>query len=372
MADNELDSITPHSGGAKPKSGSPDLLHSFLRFGLLAVLGLACLQIVMPFASIVLWALILAVTLQPTNQWLSRQPGLGPRSAPLFIVLLGLLLLGGPVALLASSFVEFGRDFLGSYRLGDTVITAPPASVANWPVIGEPLFAAWTQAADSVADLVRQYEEFFKTALRQVAGAIGSTFATLIILLLSLALAGIFLAYSEAGELQMRRISRALAGSDQGIELLELATATIRSVVVGVIGVAFIQALLLGLGFLFAGIPAAGILALIVLVLGVLQLPILIITVPVLFWLWGVNDHATWVNAVLTLWIGLASISDSILKPLLLGRGLIVPMPVILIGALGGFVSMGFVGLFLGAVILAVGFQLFMAWVDRESQAAKS
>lgn len=170
----------------------------------------------------------------------------------------------------------------------------------------------------------------------------------------------------------MRRISRALAGSEQGVVLLELATATIRSVAVGVIGVAFIQALLLGLGFLFAGIPAAGILSLIVLVLGVLQLPILIITVPVLFWLWGVSDHTTLVNALLTFWIGLASISDSILKPLLLGRGLIVPMPVILIGALGGFVSMGFVGLFLGAVILAVGFRLFMAWVDRESQSVNS
>src|SRR5688572_18879135 len=146
--------------------------------------------------------------------------------------------------------------------------------------------------------------------------------------------------------------------------LQKLATATVRSVAAGVIGVAFIQAILLGMGFMLAGIPAAGVLALLVMFLGILQVPALLVTLPAIAWMWVSGDGSTTSNIVFTIYLGIAGMADNVLKPLLLGRGVDAPMPVILIGALDGMVTGGIIGLFVGGVLLAVGYQLFMEWVD--------
>jgi len=137
-------------------------------------------------------------------------------------------------------------------------------------------------------------------------------------------------------------------------------------VALGVVGVAAIQAVLLGVGFLLAGIPAAGLLALVVLVVGILQLPALLVSLPVVAYLWGVADHGTVVNIALTVYLLVAGAADNVLKPMLLGRGVNVPMPVVLLGALGGMVGAGIIGLFIGAVVLSLGYELFMEWVAME------
>ena len=140
-----------------------------------------------------------------------------------------------------------------------------------------------------------------------------------------------------------------------------------RSVATGVVGVAFIQALLLGLGFIFAGVPAAGVLAIVVLVLGIVQLPPTLVAVPVIIYLWMGGDASTTSNIFFTVYLMLAGMADNVLKPLLLGRGVDVPMPIVLFGALGGMVSAGIIGLFIGAILLSVGYQLFIDWVAETS-----
>ncbi len=124
--------------------------------------------------------------------------------------------------------------------------------------------------------------------------------------------------------------------------------------------------LVVGHGLLGSGHTAAGILAVVTLIIGIVQLPALILTIPVLAWLWGAGDGGTAFNLVMSLYIVVAGLSDGVLKPLLLGRGVDVPMPVVLIGALGGMVSMGLLGLFVGAAVLSVGYRLFMSWVVSE------
>jgi len=144
----------------------------------------------------------------------------------------------------------------------------------------------------------------------------------------------------------------------------------VRSVSSGVIGVAFIQSLLLGVGFLMAGIPAAGVLAFLVLLIGIVQLPAMLISLPAIAYLWWSGDASTTSNVVYTAYLLVAGMADNVLKPILLGRGVDAPMPVILLGALGGMVSSGIIGLFVGAVALAVGYQIFMEWVDSPGEAA--
>ncbi|MGJ0484479.1 MAG: AI-2E family transporter, partial [Methylomicrobium sp.] len=178
-------------------------------------------------------------------------------------------------------------------------------------------------------------------------------------------LAGIWMAYGSSGHAAAKAIAKRMAGDEEGEALVTLSTATIRAVAQGVIGIACIQALLLGAGFIMVGIPAAGILALLVLVLGIIQIPAALIALPTIVYVLSTYE-STPVAIMFTVYTLVAGMADNILKPFMLGRGVNVPMPVILLGALGGMATGGIIGLFLGSVMLALGYQLFMAWVYRE------
>jgi predicted PurR-regulated permease PerM len=187
--------------------------------------------------------------------------------------------------------------------------------------------------------------------------------------LLAIVLAGIVMAYGERGAKTAEAIASRLAGPERGVELARLATAIVRAVAQGVIGIAFIQALLLGLGFIVGGVPAPGILVVIVFLLGVMQLPATLVTLPVILYMFT-TEMSSGAFLAFAVYTAAAGLADNVLKPLMLGRGVDVPMPVVLIGALGGMVTGGLLGLFIGPVTLALGYALFMAWVDEEAPLA--
>jgi predicted PurR-regulated permease PerM len=322
---------------------SRDLVEAAIRIGLVALLVVTAFRIFSPFVSLMLWAVILAVALYPLHKRLARR--LGGRSGPsaTLIVLIGLLLIGAPTVNLGGAFVGEVHELYELVTADGASIRPPNPSVAEWPLIGEKVYEMWSAAATDLA-------AFFQKMQPQI-GKIAQT-------VLGVA------AFGESGSNAMLRIINRLAGPVKGPQLHALSTGTIRSVATGVIGVAFIQALLLGVGFALAGIPGAGILAVVALLVGIIQLPPLLLTLPVIAYLWGAGDSSTVANVIWTVYLLIAGASDNVLKPLLLGRGIDVPMPVVLIGALGGMASAGMVGLFLGAVILGVGYQIFMEWVD--------
>jgi predicted PurR-regulated permease PerM len=171
------------------------------------------------------------------------------------------------------------------------------------------------------------------------------------------------MAYGDRGSDSILRIVNRIVGQDRGARVHRLITATIRSVAIGVVGVAFIQSLLLGIGFVFAGVPAPGVLAVVVLIVCVVQLPASLITLPVIAWIWWAGEISTVASVIWTAYLLLVGLIDNVLKPILLARGVEAPMPVILIGALSGFAAAGIMGLFLGAVLLTLGYVLLMDWV---------
>src|SRR5262249_22809914 len=160
-----------------------------------------------------------------------------------------------------------------------------------------------------------------------------------------------------------RAIFARVVGSERGGEFSHLAVTTIRAVAQGVIGVAFIQAILVGVCLLIAGVPWAGVLAGIVLVLGIAQVPAVLVTLPAIAYPWRGGAHGTVAAAGYTVLLIVAGMADNVLKPLMLGRGVDAPMPVILLGALGGMAAAGILGMFVGATVLALGYQIFMGWV---------
>jgi predicted PurR-regulated permease PerM len=191
----------------------------------------------------------------------------------------------------------------------------------------------------------------------------------LLMFVVALIIAGIFMAYGENGHRSAVRIASRISGPTRGPRIAELCTATIRAVAQGVVGIAFIQMLLIGVGFAVMGIPGSGLLALAVLLLGIMQLPATLITLPVIVFVF-VTQGASLATVVFAVYVFIAGLADNVLKPLLLGRGVDVPMPVVLIGALGGMVTGGIIGLFIGPVVLAVGYQLFWQWVEDTQDAA--
>jgi len=351
---------------------SEDLLDVFIRLGVLIALVVLCARVVGPFVNLALWSIVLAISLYPLHQMLAAKLGGKQGRAATVIVLAGLLLIGTPTVMLGSTFAKQVHSSYERFEAGTLELKAPKESVKNWPLVGERVYTTWSAAATNLPEFVHDNREQLKGVSKRGLAAAASTAGSVFLFLASLVVAGILMAYGQSGTAAMHRILARFSGPQRGPELESLVTATVRSVATGVIGVAFIQALSLGVGFLWAGIPAAGVLALIVMVIGILQAPALLITLPVIAYLWTVGDASTTMNIVYTIYLFVGGLADNVLKPLLLGRGVDAPMPVILLGALGGMVTGGIVGLFIGAVLLAVGYQLFMDWVARGALAAEA
>jgi predicted PurR-regulated permease PerM len=321
-----------------------------LRLGLVAVLIFACARIIQPFIGVVLWAILLAVMLAPLHRWL-RGKGLGNARSATLIGLAGVLLLAVPAGLVATSIVGSIADIAVAHRAGPFVVPPPPPGLAGWPLVGDKAAALWAQAQADLPALLTRHADTVKAAVLWLVAQAGGIAATLFLFIGALALAAVLLAYGEGLARQALAIFvRATGDTGRGQRLLTLSTATVRGVLQGVVGVAFIQALLVGIGFFVAGVPFAGALTLVALILGILQVPGLLVGLPVIAWVWAHADSTT--ATIFTVWTLLAGVSDNILKPLMLGRGLEVPMPVLLVGVIGGMFADGLVGLFVGPVLL--------------------
>lgn len=342
---------------------SRTLIDTFIRFGLIALLAVFCFRIFQPFLDLLVWSLILAITLYPLQLRLrGKLFASDGRTATLIIVLVIAIVLV-PTYLLGIALIESVEHAMAIARSGEFHIPPPPEAIAGLPVVGQKIHDAWQMAATDITGLLQKLGPQIKTASLGVLGAVGNVGVGLLVFVGALIIAGIIMAYGELGTRSAIQIASRISGPERGPRITTLCTATVRAVAQGVVGIAFIQMLLIGIAFVIKGVPGAGLLALAVLLLGIMQLPATLITIPVIVLVFA-TQGASAANIVFAIYVFIAGLSDNVLKPLLLGRGVDVPMPVILVGALGGMVTGGVIGLFIGPIVLAVGYQLFWQWVD--------
>ncbi|HUO55386.1 MAG TPA: AI-2E family transporter, partial [Rhodoblastus sp.] len=181
----------------------------------------------------------------------------------------------------------------------------------------------------------------------------------------AIVIAGFIFAPAPALVDAIRKITRRLA-PDRGDKFVSMAGATIRTVARGVIGISAFQATLAGVGFTLAGVPGATLLTSAALVLGIIQIGPSLVILPAIVWAW--TSMGTTQALLFTLYMVPVNFIDNLLKPLVMTRGLTTPILVILIGVIGGTVSYGVTGLFLGPIVLAVMWELFSTWTEsRES-----
>src|SRR4249919_2722638 len=339
------------------------LLEVLLRAGMIAALVVACYWVFKPFLSLMVWGVILAVTLYPLQIRLRKRMGPKEGRIATLIVVLSILILLVPVYFMAMALGESAQQAMAVARSGQVHVPPPPDSVSGWPIVGERLHAVWSQAATDLTSLAQKFAPQIRKVGMASLGALAGAGVGLLLFFAALIVAGIFMAYGESGTRAAERVGARLFG-ERGHHFVHLCTATIRAVAQGVVGIAFIQMLLVGVGFVLMGVPGAGILALAVLVLGIMQVPATIVTLPVIAFVLATQGFTLW-TILFAVYVFVAGLVDNVLKPLMLGRGVEVPMPVVLVGALGGMVVGGIVGLFIGPVVLAVGYELFWAWVDQ-------
>ena len=353
----------------KDLSGRDQLTASFIaiaiRLGVLALLLYWSLVFVRPFVSIAIWSVVLTVALYPVFEWTSFRLGGRRRLAAALITILSLLIVIGPAAWLVLGLVDSLRMI--SERLDFSSLTIPPPSksVKDWPLIGNPIYQFWDLASTNfraaLAKIMPELKPLGSSLLR-----IGADSGLGIIKFLASIIVAGFL-FSPAPTLvdAIKKFSHRLS-SERGEEFVNQAGATIRAVSRGVIGVSVLQALLAGIGLTVAGVPQASLITFAVLIFAIVQIGPSIILVPVIIWSWTVMETTS--ALLFTMYMVPVNLLDNFLRPVVMGRGLKTPMLVILIGVIGGTLAYGFIGLFLGPIVLAVMWELFVAWISEPPQ----
>lgn len=315
----------------------------------------------------VLWAVIIAVAVFPLHNSLQKKLGGREKLSAIIITLAILSFIFIPVGFFISSISETIIDFKNQAEAGTVHLNQPSPIIQTWPIIGKPLFDFLQNASGSLTTIFQKYQPEILSAAKTVMMGIVGSGLTFFQVIFSIIIAGVLLSTKGTVEATQKIFQR--IADKRGAEFVTLTATTIRSVVKGVLGVAVIQAFLAGVGFFLAAVPHAGIWGLLALVLSIIQVGPGLVIIPVIIYLFTTGNPL-----FAGLWAAyfiVVMFSDNILKPILLGKGAQVPMLVIFLGVLGGFFLSGFIGLFTGAIMLSIGYKLFLVWMHDQMEEEK-
>ena len=351
-----------------PEKINATVIELAIRLALLGVLLYWSLTIIRPFIETMAWSAVLAVALYPAFSLLAKWLGERRRIAAALITALLLLIVIGPATWLALDLVEVLATIYERFESGAVSIPPPIETVRKWPLIGEQVFQFWELASTNLRAALVNVAPHLRPLGSSLLGAAGSAGAGVLQFLVSVIIAGFLLSPGPSLVEAVAAFSRRLF-SRRGDEFVHLAGATIRNVSQGVIGVSLLQTLLAGIGLKAAGVPGASVITFLVLILGIIHIGPSVILIPVIIWSWMTMETTT--ALVFTAYMVPVNLVDNILRPILMSRGLRTPMLVIFVGAIGGTLSNGIIGLFVGPIVLAVAWDLLVTWV-REDDAVSA
>jgi predicted PurR-regulated permease PerM len=355
--------------GNQKLTGAPDTqyvriaIDLILKVGSLFLVVFLCIKILNPFLSMLIWGLVIAIILFPLfykmSGWFGKRRKL--TSLILTLILLSLVIL--PSIWLVNQLIDGIKFLADNFQGGELKFPAPPESVQEWPLIGNWLYERWLNLSQNFADSVKGFMPQITTWVERLLGTLANTGLGIVQFAASIIIAGILLLFFREGADSGRKVFQKIVG-DRGTEFMEVSLQTIRNVATGVIGVALIQSTLMGIGMILAGVPLAAVWIIVLLIIAIAQVPVILFNIPLIIYLFAFLDP---LPAVLwTIYFLVMGLLDNILKPLIMGKGGDVPMLVIFLGAIGGFIAFGFIGLFLGAIILSLAYKLYATWVATE------
>ncbi len=333
----------------------------FIKVGLLFLVLYVSYLIVKPFLAIILWGIILAVAFSPMVDVLEKRFGGNRKKIVVAGTLVVIALLVVPTWIVSDTIFASAKTLVTAVHGNTQLIPEPSAQVKSWPLVGDAIYDLWQRAHDNLPHALAPFKPQIKAFIAKAAGWLKSGFGVVMLTIASVVVAAFLLISKESASAFYHRIMRRLLG-DRGDEWADLSALTVRSVVTGVVGVAIIQSALALAGTIAMGVPLAPLWAFVILFFAIIQLPALIVIGPLIAYVFTYAEGAP--ATIFTIYMLLVGASDNVLKPMLMGRGIDIPMIVILVGAIGGMFLMGMIGLFLGAVILALTFKLFELWIQ--------
>lgn len=345
---------------------SKQLFEVILQLGLVFLILGFCIKLLLPFMMPILWAIILAIVLYPGFNFLQKKLGGRKSLASFIIVAILLIIIISPTVVFVNSVTSSITELKTGVENGTLKVATPGQNIKDWPLIGDKAYDFLYSLSTDLKAGVLEYKEQIAALAKKMLGSVLSSTAALLQVILSIIIAGVLMVSVSAQNLATNFIKR-IAG-DSGDEFLEITVSTVFQVVKGILGVAIIQTLIQAVGLFGADIPFAGVLTVICLMLSIIQVGPIIINIGVIAYLFSLDNTTAAIGW--TIFFVLSGLSDNVLKPLLLGKGAMVPMLVIFLGVIGGFMMSGFVGLFVGPIVFSIGYKLFAAWMDDKPETA--
>jgi predicted PurR-regulated permease PerM len=363
--------VTAETSGparSKPPSDAASV-DWIIKVGCLAILAYWSLLLVQPFLTMIVWSIILTVVLYPIFDWLVSRLHLSRVLAALLITIASFLVVLGPASWLGLSLVASLRAIVDMLGSGSFSIPPPSEAIKDWPLIGDGLYDVWTLASTNLKAALIEWGPMLKPVGSKLLSIASSAGLGALQFLAAVAISGFLFLPGASMVSSFKLISEHIV-SKRGEEFVDLAGATIRNLARGVIGISLLQALLAGIGFIVAGVPAAGLFSFLVLLLGIVQVGATIVVVPLIVWSWLTMD--TTGALFFTAYMAPVNFIDNLLRPFVLAHGLKTPMPVILTGVIGGLLAHGMIGVFIGPIVLAIAWELVMAWMREEVEEAEA
>lgn len=329
----------------------------------LALIG-AALWILSPFAVAILWATMIAVACWPL--FLKLEARLGKRRwlavAAMFGVMLAVFVL--PFVAAVATLIDNTDKIVAFVKaLSQPTVPPPPAWLAGMPLVGDRLAEWWAAAQADPQSLVARAAPYLGKLVQWLASHAGDVGLLLVNILLTIVLATVMFANGEVAASQLRRAAQRLGG-ERGLQAVQLSAMAIRGVALGVVVTALIQATFAGIGLGITGVPVAALLTAAMFLLAIAQVGVGPVMIPATIWLYWSGD--TFWGTVLLVWTALTLTMDNVLRPWLIKRGADLPLLLIFAGVIGGLLTMGLLGIFVGPTLLAVAFMLFTAWIGED------
>ena len=342
----------------------PDLARAVLQLLAIGALIVCTFWIVRPFLVASAWAATIAIATWPlllrTQAWLG-----GRRSFAVVVMTMAMLLvLLVPFYLLITTIVQnAGLIAEWSRALASLSLPPPPDWVASVPVIGPRVAPGWQNlAAETPDQIAARLEPYAQMLALWFVGQVGNLGLLLLQFLLTIIVVAILYSSGETAARGIERFARRLAGQ-AGESAVRLAAQAVRAVALGVVVTALVQSGLVGLGLAIAGVPFVGILVGLSFILAVAQIGAMPVLIPATIWVYRMQG-AGWGTAFLVWALGCGML-DNFLRPVLIRRGADLPLLLIFAGVIGGLIAFGIIGLFIGPVVLAVGYTLLGEWVSQ-------
>jgi predicted PurR-regulated permease PerM len=328
----------------------------------IGVMIVASLWVLRPFIFATIWAATVVVATWPLMRGLQARLGGRRWIAVAVMTAAMLLLLIVPLALAITTIVDYADDIAAWAQAAVKAgVPSPPDWVEGIPLVGPKLLRQWQQLATTgQEELAALAAPYVGIVVYWLAGRAGDFGVVLAHFLLTVLITAILYSTGETAAAGVRRFARRLAG-DGGDGSVVLAGQAIRAVALGVVVTALVQSTAAGIGLAVVGIPYAAVLTAIILILCIAQLGPLLVLAPAVGWLYW-SGEAVW-GSVLLVWTLLVGALDNVLRPMLIKRGADLPLLLIFAGVIGGLISFGIIGLFVGPVILAVTYRLLESWI---------